>query len=166
MARTKISRYVKCVLDSDRNGSGDGGNCSGFHVACSSNLQAYCNEQFGTAVRGERIDDEDISAFYTAANTVANNRSFTSVSRPTNVDDNNIIDDNDYDVLKNWVDARSDFGNAETEDVGNSIDASGWISLRDRLKNIAKMCNQVFHADCPSVCSCNTVCTCNCNSNY
>lgn len=164
--------WVQCVLDSDSNGVADTGACSSFEIACSTNLQTFCNDGFATAVTGQRIDDEDVQAFYSTAITVANDRQYTTPIIPNNVTDGNIIDDNDYDVLKNWLDGTFGFngitvaGSTQVEDAGTIIDASGWISIRDKLKNMAKLCNDISHCDCNEVCACNTNCTCNCNSNY
>lgn len=199
---TSSDVYVKCVLDwyntgditeNDGNvnasgvidvsrdsahpnsdGTTDGGNCPGFHVGCTSNLQTYINNGFAAAVTGQRIDDEDIVSFYNTAGQVAANRNFAGPPNPVGigVNDGLVIDDNHHDVIKNWldgtfgVDGAAAFGITEEENVGDIIDASGWISIRDKLKNVAKMCNDVLHCDCNKVCQCNHVCTCNCNSNY
>lgn len=169
---TMGTTWVTCILDSNSNGVGDTGSCSGFHVACSTNLQTYCNTGFATASTGQRIDDEDVQAFYNTAIGVANDRSFTPPVMPSSVNDNLIIDDNHHDVLKNWLDGTHGFsgttilGTIPARNVGDVIDASAWGSIREKLKNMAKLCNDVSHCDCNTVCSCNTVCTCNCQSNY
>lgn len=177
---TKEITYVQCILDSNSDGTADTGACSGFHTACSTNLQDYCNTGagvtghtgFSTAVSNQRIDDEDIKQFYQTAVYVANNRSFTTPTISSTVTGAAIIDDQHHDTLKSWVDGTFGFagtsaiGTTQTENVGDVIDASGWISIRDKLKNVAKLCNDVSHCDCNEVCSCNDVCTCNCDSNY
>ncbi len=169
----KVSQTVQCVLDAHPKDSvGDTGNCPGFVVACTSNLQDYCNTGFALATTGQLITDESVQGFYAVARAVANDRHFTTVATPSTITDNAIIDNNHHDVLKNWLDGTFGFsgvtviGSTQTENVGDIIDAAGWTSIRDKLKNMAKLCNDVSHCDCNKVCSCNTVCTCNCDSNY
>ena len=141
-----INDIVVSNNSTSQDGVGDTGSCSGFNISCSTNLQTYCNTGFATAIVGQRINDEDIQAFYNTARGVAGNRSF---SLPTKAEDIGVtdgarIDDAHHDNLKNWLDGTFGHDNVPAlgtiiaQNAGDRIDASDWINLRDKLKNVAE----------------------------
>jgi len=143
------------------------GACPSFRDTCTGNLSSSIYDSFSAAGTSKIIDNEDLDGFYNIANTVANDRKFTTIAEPTNIDNNNIIDNDDYETLRDWVNSVVYTpGTAEYKADGDEIDSAGWMSIRDKLIQVAAMCNTVNQCSCNSVCSCDQVCSCNCDSNY
>jgi len=141
--------------------------CPDYKEMCPGNMFGTLDSYFADATAGEIIDDTDVSSFYRGATAVARDRKLTLPSTSSNVSNGNLVNNGDYNMLSNWANTViSTLGRTESETTGTEIDASGWISIRDKLKYVAEMCNDNLHCTCENVCSCNQVCTCNCDSHY
>jgi hypothetical protein len=172
---TNASGVYDYIVQEGGDGIADSGNCSAYSPACSTNFTSDITNAFAPFVAGEVVDDADVSKVYGVVQDLITERKFTNNGanpscsvpiKPGTVAASNIIDDNHYDIIKNWADSFSVNPQTSAVDAGDIINAAGWIGLSNRIKNIAKLCNVVNICNCENVCSCNKVCTCNCNSNY
>jgi len=165
-----VRTMVTCDFDSDKNGKSDGGNCPSFRSHCGSNLHSDIDKKLNEIKSNEVVDNDDFLGFKDIAQKIIDDRVFNTNHDTSHLDDgivdHAIIDRNHLNKFNNWVGGFSTTGSTIMANGASVLDRAPFDVIADKLKQIASMCNDINHSDCPSVCACNSHCTCNCHSNY
>ena len=143
--------------------------CPSYRNTCNSNYSSALERIFGhTSPNNELIDDKHFKDIYNIIHSIAHERNISDIASISSlVAQGKIVDHDHYNTLKLWADTVvATTGSVRYRSRGDLIDNESMITLKNKLKAIARLCNQNDYNACPSVCNCNSVCTCNCHSNY
>jgi len=143
--------------------------CPSYRDTCSSNYASALETVFGhTSPNNELIDDKHFKDMYDIIHSIASERNISDIEAISSlVAPGKLVDHDHYNTMKWWADnVVATTGSVTYRSRGNLIDNASMTTLKNKLKAVARLCNQNDHNSCPSVCKCNTVCTCNCNANY
>lgn len=143
--------------------------CPDYMASCSSNYVTVIENAFSPMSPNNLvIDDEHFKNLYNVAKSIADNRNFNDPSTtPSNINVGNIVDNDDYNKLKLWADSIVGANtNITYRSRGDLIDNSSLLTMKNKYKEIASLCNTNGYISDPGLCTCNTICTCNCVTNY